>query len=131
VNIVDTSGWLEYLQDGSNSNQFGKPIHDTRHLLVPTVIMYEVFKFVLRETGEDTALRVQAQLQRGKVIPLDQTLAIDAARLSLLHKLPMADAMILACAQQHNAELWTQDAHFRTIPGVRYFAKDAAKILAK
>jgi predicted nucleic acid-binding protein len=123
VNIVDTSGWLEFLQDGINSNQFAKPIHDTQHLLVPTVIMYEVFKFVLRETGEDTALRVQAQLQRGKIIPLDQALAIDAARVSLLHKLPMADAMILACAQQHNAALWTQDAHFKTIPGVRYFAK--------
>lgn len=123
MNIVDTSGWLEFLQDGSNSNKFAKPINDTAQLLVPTVIMYEVFKFVLREASEDTALRVQAQLQRGKVIPLDQTLAIDAARLSLLHKLPMADAMILACAQQHNAVLWTQDSHFKSIAGVRYFAK--------
>lgn len=123
MNIVDTSGWLEFLQDGSNSNHFAKPIHDTAQLLVPTVIMYEVFKFVLREAGEDTALRVQAQLQHGKVIALDQTLALDAARLSLLHKLPMADAMILACAQRHNAVLWTQDSHFKSIAGVRYFEK--------
>jgi len=90
---------------------------------VPTVSLYEVFKRVLRETDEPRALTAVAQMHLGEVVALDEGIALLAARLSLRHQLPMADSLIYATAQSRGAVLWTQDEHFKGLPGVRYRAK--------
>ena len=83
------------------------------------VCVYEVFKKVLRERGETDALQAVSAMQSGQVIELDLSLALEAGRLDL----PLADSVIYATAQHHEATLWTQDEHFEKLPGVRYFAK--------
>ncbi len=121
MNLVDSSAWLEYLADGPNASQYAKALQDTTKLVVPVICLYEVFKVVLRESGEHDALQVAATMQKGKMVEVSPRLALAAARLSLQEKLPMADSMILAIAQDFKATLWTRDAHFSRIPEVRYF----------
>lgn len=123
MNVVDSSAWLEYFTDGRNATAFTRPIHATTRLVVPSVSLFEVFKRVMTQRGEDVALEAVAMMRQGRVVPLDDTLALEAARLSVEHRMPMADSVILATARAHRATLWTQDADFKDLPDVRYLAK--------
>jgi predicted nucleic acid-binding protein len=123
VNIVDSSGWLEFLTDGPNACKFSDPLADRDQLLVPSIIIFEVFKIVLRERGENDALQTAALLRQGTIAELSEDIALRAARLSIQHKLLMADSVILATAHLHDAVIWTQDEHFEGIDNVRFFRK--------
>jgi toxin FitB len=123
ANVVDTSGWLEYLADGGSSEFFAIPIEDTARLVVPSLSILEAFKWVLRERGEDDALQTAALMQQGQVVDLDVAIALRAAKLGLEHRLPLADSVMLATARAYQAVLWTQDADFRGLEGVEYRAK--------
>ena len=120
MNVVDSSGWLEYFADGPNAAFFADAVEATEELIVPTLNLYEVFKRVLQQRGENDALEAAALIMQGEVIPLDATLALSAAKLSADLRLPMADSVILATARAEGALLWTQDAHFSGLEGVRY-----------
>jgi predicted nucleic acid-binding protein len=126
VNIVDSSGWLEYFSDGPNADHFAAPVGNIAELLVPTIILYEVFKVACRQRGEDSALQVVALMQQGRVVELSSSVALLAAKLSLDVKIPMADSIILATARTNDAILWTQDRDFDGVPGVRYFPKTSS-----
>lgn len=121
MNVVDSSGWLEYFADGPNAEAFSKPLSDRSSLVVPTITVYEVFKVVLRQRGEDAAFQAAALMQQGKVVELSPSLAMLAAKTSLDLSLPMADSIILETARQHQAILWTQDEDFSGIESVRCF----------
>jgi len=123
VNVVDSSGWLEYFADGANANFFAAPIEAATELVVPTISLYEVFKRLLRQRGAATALQAAAYMRQGSLVDLDADLAMEAARLGVEHGLPLADSIILATARRHDTELWTQDADFEGLDGVRYVAK--------
>ena len=123
MNVVDWSAWLEYFADGPNAAVFAKPIETTRSLVVPSLSLYEVFKRVAQQRGEDEALRAIAVMEQGTVVDLDRATALEAARLSIQHGLAMADSVMLATAQRHRALLWTQDSDFDSVPGTRYYAK--------
>jgi len=123
MNIVDSSDWLAYFADEPNGKHFLIPLNDTASLVVPTVTIYEVFKVVLRESSENQALHAVVAMQKGTVVDLTTPLAIAASKLSLEHHLPMADSIILATAKAFDATLWTQDADFKNINGVKYFPK--------
>ena len=123
MHLVDSSGWLEYFTDGPNAGHFAEPLAHPDRLVVPTVSLYEVFRVVLRERGEDDAIRTVAMMLQGREIPLSSTLALQAARLAHGRSLAMADGIILATALSTGATLWTQDADFEGLAGVRYFAK--------
>jgi predicted nucleic acid-binding protein len=118
--VVDSSGWLEYLADAADAEFFAPAIEDPEHLVVPALSILEVFEWILRERGEDGALQAAALMQQGRVVDLDVALSIRAAKLGLEHKLPVADSVMLATAQAYGATLWTQDADFDGLPGVRY-----------
>lgn len=123
MNVVDSSAWLEYLADGPRADDFERAITQTEELLVPTICLYEVFKRVLQQRDQHSALRAVALMQQGRLVELDADIALRAAQQSITHKLPMADAVILATARVFEAVLWTQDADFRNIEGVQYFPK--------
>lgn len=120
MNVVDSSGWLEYFADGINADFFAPAIIDVSNLVVPSVIIYEVFKKVFQQRGENEALQAVAIMYQGLVVDLDIKIALTAARISLDLKLPMADSIIYATAKAYNAILWTQDSHFQDIQNVRY-----------
>lgn len=120
MNLVDSCGWLEYFSDAPNADTFAQPLGNIHDLLVPSIVLYEVFKVVLRERGEDDALQAVALMRQGLVVELTESLAIYAAKLSLEHKMPMADSIIYATAKIHRAVVWTQDQHFRNLSGVNY-----------
>ena len=120
MNVVDSSGWLEYFADGPNASFFADAVEATGELIVPTISLYEVFKRVLQQRGENDALEAVALIMQGEVVTLDVTLALSAARLSSDLRLPMAGSIILATARSEGAILWTQDAHFNGLEGVRY-----------
>ena len=120
---VDSSGWLAYFADEPNAKHFVTPLNDAAALVVPTVTIVEVFKVVLRESGENDALQAAMAMQKGTMVDLSASLALAAAKLRLAHNLPMADGIILATAQEFNAILWTQDADFKNIKDVKYFPK--------
>ena len=123
MNVVDSSGWLEYLADGPNADFFANSILATADLLVPTLSLYEVFKRVLQQRGEGDALQAVALMQQGTIVELSCSLALSAARISLNDKIPMADSIMLATARAYGATLWSQDSDFANITGVSYIAK--------
>lgn len=123
MNVVDSSGWLEYFINGKNASFFAPVIEDSSHVIVPTISLYEVYKRVLIERNRDDALEAVALMKECRLIDLDDTLALVAAELSYELKLPLADNIILATARFHTATLWTQDAHFKGLSDVRYVEK--------
>ncbi|MGD8241753.1 MAG: type II toxin-antitoxin system VapC family toxin [Desulfobacterales bacterium] len=123
MNIIDSSGWLEYFSDGPNATSFLEPLNDTAALIVPVITIYEVFKVVLRESTENEALQAVAAMQKGKLVDLNAQIAMNASKLSLQYNLPMADSIILATAQAYKCTIWTQDADFQDIGHVKYFSK--------
>ena len=125
MNVVDSSGWLEYFADGPNADFFAPAIEATSELIVPAISVYEVFKRVLQQRSESEALQAIAVMMRGRGVELDAQLALAAARVSKQYRIPMADSIILATARVHGAILWTQDEHFEQIESVRYIAKQA------
>lgn len=120
MNIVDTSGWIEYFFSGANASFFAVPIEDTDNLLVSVVCLYEVFKKVNTVADEAKALQAIAQMKQGRVVDLTENIALRASLISLKYKLPMADSLIFATAIAQGACLWTQDEHFQNLPGVNY-----------
>ena len=123
MNIVDSSGWIEYIADASNADFFEPAILDSENLFIPTICLYEVFKRVLQELGEERALDAMGIMSLGTIIDLDRQIAVHAAHISNERKLAMADSVILATARACDATLWTQDEHFKGIEGVRYKEK--------
>ena len=123
MNVVDSSAWLEYLADGPNAEYFSAPLEDSGNLIVPTICIYEVFNAVLRQRGDDAALQTVALMKQGSTINLTDDLALQAAKISLEYKIPMADSIILATARTHEAVLWTQDKDFKGMENVNYFPK--------
>lgn len=123
MNVVDSSGWLEYFAGSERSTFFERAIEDVDALIVPAVALYEVYKVVLRQRSETDALRAVAFMRQGRIAEVDADLALLAAELSVAHGLPMADAMILATARTHEATLWTQDGDFEGLESVRFFPK--------
>ena len=120
MNVVDSSGWLEYFADGPNAGFFASAIQNLEYLVVPTLSIFEVFKRILQQRGEGEALQAAAVMQQGSVAELTSVLALDAARLSLELGIPMADSIMLATSRSLDATLWTQDSDFKGIDGVKY-----------
>ena len=123
MNIVDSSGWLSYFASDKNSRSFADPIRKLEELLVPSITLTEVFKNILRQGNEEAALRAIAHMEQGKVVPLNEELAVDAAYFGVEYKLPLADSIIYATAHRYEAMVWTQDADFKDLANVRYYPK--------
>jgi len=124
LNLVDSSGWLEYFADGKNAKFFVKAIKNTEELIVSTVNLYEVYKKVLMERDENSALQAASLMQQAKVVNITSSIAIIAAKLSCELKIPMADSLIYSTARMYNAVVWTQDVDFKDLEEVKYFKKD-------
>ena len=121
MNLVDSSGWLEYFIDGKNAGKFAAAIEDTERLIVSTLNIYEVYKKVIAERDEDAALEAVAMMQQARVIEVTSSIAIQAAKFSYIFKIPLADSIIYITTIENNAVVWTQDADFKGMEGVEYF----------
>jgi toxin FitB len=117
--VLDSSCWLEYLADTPRADLFAPAVEAPERLVVPVLTVYEVVKKLMRESGDEAATAALALMQQSEVVEIDMPLAMDAA----VNGLPLADSLIYATARHHDAELWTQDAHFEGLAGVRYFPK--------
>jgi toxin FitB len=123
MNVVDSSGWLEYFTDGPNADYFKPVIKDEERLIIPTICLYEVFKVTLARTDEEEALHIMGLMSFGKIVDIDREIALSAAQLSIKHRLAMADSTILAIARAYEAALWTQDEHFKGMDSVKFIEK--------
>ncbi len=123
MNLVDSSGWLEYLADSKNAKLFAPAIEKTDELVISTINLYEVYKKILLEKDENFAIQVIGLMQQAKIIEVNSSIAIQSAKLSYEQKIPMADSLIYITAKQNNAIVWTQDADFKSLDNVKYFKK--------
>jgi predicted nucleic acid-binding protein len=123
MNVVDSSGWLEYFADTPEADFFALTIEDTESLVVPVVTVYEVYKRLYKQKGKDTALRAIAFMIQGTVVDVDAGSAIEAAELSVDKGIPMADSLIYTLSRLHKAILWTQDYDLKGLPDVNYQRK--------
>jgi toxin FitB len=123
VNLVDSSAWLEYFADGPNAQFFAPAIEKRSELVVPTIVVLEVFKRVLQQRNAHAALETVAVLHQGRLVDLTPAIAIAAANVSQSEKLPMTDSIIIATARAENAVVWTQDSDFEGRPGIKFRAK--------
>jgi predicted nucleic acid-binding protein len=123
VNVVDSSGWIEYFAGGSNAEKFAPVIEEPESLVVPSLSLYEVFKNITRIAGDSAAVDATAVMLASRVVDLNAAIAFDAARITAIEGLAMADSIILATARAEQAVLWTQDSHFEGIRGVEFVPK--------
>jgi len=122
--LVDSCGWLEFFMVGPNASLFEPAIRDRERLIVPTVCLSEVFKILYRREGRTTALGYVMSMQKGTVVDLDRSIALEAGMISVDHKLPLADSIILATAMAYDARVWTQDAHLKIFREVKFVGKN-------
>ena len=118
--VLDSSCWLEYFAETPYAARFDAVIANPQTLIVPVITIYEVVKKTARERGQELASMALSLMQQGQIVDLDLHLALAATT----YNLPLADSLIYATAQAHDATLWTQDQHFEGLPGVKYFPKD-------
>lgn len=123
MNLVDTSGWIEFFFAGKNAEFFEEAISDVDKLIVPVVCFYEVFKKVNQVADEARALKAIAQMKQGHVVNLTENIALKASLISIKYKLPMADSFIYSTALSRNAVIWTQDEHFKDLASVKFIKK--------
>lgn len=123
MNLIDSSAWLEYFAGSAHASHVTAAIENIERLLVPTIVLLEVTRRVMQQRDEDAALQVAAVLHQGQIVPLDSGIALSAAHFGVVHKLPLADSIILATAKQFDATIWTFDADFKDLPAVKYFSK--------
>lgn len=126
MTVVDSSGWIEIFTGGRLASKFRQRLEGAEALVVPTIVLYEVYRVIRREASEEEADEAAAYLRGLTLIPLDDRLALEAADYSLRHKLSLADAVVYATAQAHHATLVTSDEHFQGLPGVEYVGEAAA-----
>ena len=119
LNVVDSSGWMEYLIGSDRARLFSAAISDTENLIVPVISVYEVTKRILRDGVEKDVSTAVSAMAQGQLIDIDLAISLDAAR----YKLPLADSIIYATARRFEATVWTQDVDFDGLPNVKYFAK--------
>lgn len=123
MNVIDSSAWLCWFAGDRNADLFAQAIEASDDMVVPSITLTEVFKTILRQRGEDLALQAIAHMQQGTVVVLDASIAVDAASVGVEFKLPLADSIIYATARRYNAVVWTQDADFEGLEGVRFIPK--------
>jgi len=122
-NVVDSSGWLEYFANAKNASFFAPAIEKTSHLIVPSITIVEVFKHLLRQCSENEAFQAIECMTQGTVVDLDVEMALNAAKLGVVHRIPLADSIIVATGLAQDAIIWSQDADFEGLPNVRYIKK--------
>jgi len=121
--VIDTCGWIEWISDGKLANEFSKFFRAYSNILVPTLIQFELYRWVEREKNEEAALSTMGVTEQTTVIELNTRIALSAAELSKQYRLAMADAIIYATALDHRAILVTSDKHFKELDAVKYLPK--------
>jgi toxin FitB len=121
--IIDSCGWLEWFTNGRLADEYEQYLADRDNILMPAIILYEVYKILKREAGEEKALLAAGYMKNTAVIPLDEVLALTAADIALKENLAMADAIIVAVARTNNCKIITSDADLKDQPGVTYIPK--------
>jgi toxin FitB len=120
---LDSSCWLEYFMDSERAPLYAPAVRHTEQLIVPLITVYEVYKKLRRELSDTIAREAVGLMRQGELIEADLTITLAAAAHT---QLAMADSLIYATAQHHGAVVWTQDAHFEKLPGVKFFPKTSA-----
>ena len=123
MNVIDSSGWIEFFL-GTLAGQIYKPvIEQTSQLIVPALSLFEAHKFLssrAEAAQRDACLDI---MRRGKVVPVTDARAIAASAVAQQHKLSMADAVMYSIAREYEATFWTQDVDYQGLAGVQYAAK--------
>lgn len=121
--LVDSCGWLEWFTDGTLADQYKEFLADPDNILLPAIILYEVYKVLKREVGEEKALLAAGYMKNAQVIAIDDTIALAAADIALHEKLAMADAIIVAASRAHNCRIISSDADLKDQDNVDYIPK--------
>ena len=124
MNLVDSSGWLEYFTDSKNAKYFAPVIENKDELIISVINLYEVYKKVMSAKSEKSANEACSVMMQAKVIDLDASLSLSASKISCKYKIPMADSLIYITAQFNDAIVWTQDYDFIDLPGVKFIKKN-------
>ena len=125
MNVVDSSGWIEYFHDSSRADLFASAIEQRDKLIVPVIALYEVHKILSRQMPEEVVDTFLDVMRLGRVVELTDQRAVAASKVSSAHGLAMADAAMYSIAQEHKATFWTQDVDYQGLSGVKLFTKVA------
>jgi len=122
LKLIDSYGWIEYFGDGPLADKYAPHIEgaNASNTVTPTIVVYEVYKTLKRERGQQVALEAYAQMTRTRILPLDEAGALSAADIGLKKDLAMADAIIYSAARTHKADLITSDQHLKDLESVTF-----------
>ncbi len=118
--LVDSNGWIEYFRNGVLADRFEKYLIDLNKVVIPSVLIFEVYKKVKRERSEEQALQIVGQMLKARVVNLDADLMLNAGDISIKYSLPMVDAIIYATAMREKCPVVTSDPHLEKLENVIY-----------
>ncbi|HEX5037488.1 MAG TPA: type II toxin-antitoxin system VapC family toxin [bacterium] len=116
MNVIDSSVWIAYTEESAEAEEAEKYFQKADQVMVPTLVIHEVYRQLLKKLDRQEAIFYVGQMEKGKVVPLDQEIALFAAEIRRQHGLGTADAVIYATALIHDAPLVTLDNDFRNLP---------------
>lgn len=123
--FVDSTKYISWMRQGRNPVALLAPAVSAGELISCGIIRIEVIRGVLKP-------KVKAELNcffdLVPEIPLSSVLLRDAAELAWTldrqgQVLPVTDVIIAACVKRTGAELISEDAHFRMVPGLKMRAE--------
>ena len=123
--LIDSYGWIEYFTEGALADSYAPYVEkvDDENYITPTIVVYEVYRKIKNLQGEQKALEAFSQISRTRIVELTSAISLKAADVSINLKLGTADAIILATAQECNAEIVTSDKHLKDLDRVKYINK--------
>ncbi len=124
MTVIDTSGWLEYLTDGPLAAQYEKYLAKPETVITPSIALCEVYKKVKKAKGAEVAMSVVAQIEKTRVIPLDEEIALLAGDLALAHSLALPQAIAYATALREEAQIITADPHLKGLEQITFLEKE-------
>jgi len=123
--LIDSYGWIEYFSEGALAASYAPYVEkaDEENCITPTIVVYEVYRKIKSLLGEQKALEAFAHMSRTRIVELASAISLRAADISINLKLGTADAIVLATAQECNAEIVTSDKHLKGLKGVKFISK--------
>ena len=117
---VDSYGWIERFTDGPKADLYDAVIEKAApaEIVTSAMVLYEVYRKIKEAVNEQSALEAVAAIGQTFVVPVDQSISLEAADYSLMLGLHMADAVVYATARHYGAELYTGDEDLKGVKGV-------------
>ena len=115
--LIDSFAWIEYFMGTEMGEEVKEVVESDVQLYTSPIVIAELYSKSLRTDGRAEERR-NFIAKRCAIIPIDEEIAVEAAKIHAEAKKKMedfglADAFVLATARYKNVKVLTGDPHFK------------------